>query len=172
VPEDANDGRWPLTDGELVMNEPSWTHGGSQLAIAAALREWTLGAPERGRARPPIDIQMDDRSVYAPDVVWYREGRVPLRDDHAPYPIPDIAVEIRSSSTWRFDIGAKRATYEHHGIPELWLVDTAADIVAVFRRSDPKVPRFDVSLELTVGETLTSPLLPGFKLAIAEIFAD
>jgi Uma2 family endonuclease len=43
--------------------------------------------------------------------------------------VPDLAVEVRSPSTWRFDIGRKK-----------------------------------------VGESLTSPLLAGFALAVEEIF--
>ena len=66
----------------------------------------------------------------------------------APYPVPDLAVEVRSPSTWRFDIGARRPTTSGYGAGELWLVDTAADVVFVFRRSLPTSPRFDVSLEL------------------------
>jgi len=52
----------------------------------------------------------------------------------------------------------------------LWLVDTAADEVIVFRRSQPKAPACDVSLELARGDALTSPLLPGFALALDELF--
>jgi Uma2 family endonuclease len=43
--------------------------------------------------------------------------------------------------------------------------------VLVFRRSRPDAPRFDVSLELGSGDSLTSPLLPGFSLPVDEIFA-
>ena len=51
-------------------------------------------------------------------------------------------------------------------------MDTAADVVLVFRRSGPKAPSFDVSLELIAEDTLTSPLLPGFALAVAEIHSS
>jgi Uma2 family endonuclease len=64
----------------------------------------------------------------------------------------------------------KKARYEQHGLPELWLVDTAADAVIVFRRSVASAPTFDVSLELARGDVLTSPLLPGFELALDELF--
>jgi Uma2 family endonuclease len=170
LPEDWKGRRWQLIDGELVMNEPTWMHGRSQLVIGAALEAWTNAAPGRGRAGPPIDVQLDERNVYGPDIVWYRAGRVPRRTDPRPYAVPDLVVEIRSPSTWRFDIGAKKANYELHGAGELWLVDTAADVVVVFRRSAPAAPRFDVSIEHVPGETLTSPLLPGFALAVGEIF--
>lgn len=84
----------------------------------------------------------------------------------------DIAVEVRSPSTWRFDIGAKKAGYERRGLPELWLVDPQADGVLVFRRSSPGVPTFDVALEIGRDGQLTSPSLPGFSLALAELFPE
>jgi Uma2 family endonuclease len=145
-------------------------HGRSQLVIGAAFEVWTNAAPDRGCAGPPIDVQLDERNVYGPDIVWYAQGRVPRRTDPRPYPVPDLVVEIRSPSTWRFDIGAKKSNYELHGARELWLVDTAGDVVFVFRRSTPQARSFDVSLDLSAGETLTSPLLPWFALAVDEIF--
>jgi Uma2 family endonuclease len=68
------------------------------------------------------------------------------------------------------DIGAKRATYEAAGVAELWLVDTAAETVIVYRRSRPAAA-FDIALELAGDEQLTSPLLPGFGVVVAELFA-
>lgn len=117
-----------------------------------------------------MDVRIDDRNVFAPDVLWYREGRAPERQDDPPYPMPDIAVEVRSPSTWRYDIGAKKSGYERHGLPELWLVDTAAEAVLVFRRSIPEALTFDVALELTREDALPSPLLPGFTFSVAELF--
>ena len=171
LPEDPNGRRAQLIDGELVMNEPTRMHNGSQGVIFFALKAWAYEAPARGWVGFPLDIQIDDRNVHSPDVVWYRDGRAPLREDPAPYPAPDLAVEVRSPSTWRFDIGRKKENYERHGVGELWLVDTAADVVFVFRRSVVGGgSRFDVSLDVGPGETLTSPLLPGFALAVGEIF--
>jgi Uma2 family endonuclease len=85
--------------------------------------------------------------------------------------VPDLAVEVRSPSTWRYDIGAKKSAYERAGLPELWLVDVAADVVLVFRRSSPRAASFDVALELGRDDALGSPLLPGFALALGALFA-
>ncbi|MEA2219900.1 MAG: hypothetical protein QOJ35_2526, partial [Solirubrobacteraceae bacterium] len=139
--------------------------------VYSALRAWSREAAGRGWVGLPLDVELDERNVYAADVVWYPEDRAPRRHDPAPYPVPDIAVEVRSPSTWRFNIGVKKTNYERHGVRELWLVDTAADVVLVFRRSAPDAPSFDVSLELTAADALTSPLLPGFALAVGEVFA-
>ena len=165
--------RWrQLIEGELIVNEPSWMHNDSQLTILAALRLWVRAGDARGGVNLPVDVLLDDRNVYKPDVVWYREGRSPMRGDPPPYAPPDLAVEVRSRSTWRYDVGAKKANYERYGVAELWLVDTAADVVLVFRCSSAASPAFDVSEELDVGATLTSPLLAGFALRVAEIFGD
>lgn len=165
--------RWrQLIESEVVVCSPGWLHNCAQGAILFAIESWRRGAYGRGAVSVPAAVQLDDHNVYLPDVLWYRDGRVPAREDVAPFPVPDLAVEVRSPSTWRLDIGAKKRSYERHGVPELWLVDTAADVVLIFRRSGPKSPTFDVSLELTTVDTLTSPLLPGFELDVGELFAD
>jgi len=80
---------------------------------------------------------------------------------------------VRSASTWRYDIGAKKSAYERAGLLELWLVDIAADVVLAFCRSSPQAAAFDVSLEFAVDDDLTdltSPLLPGFTCSLGEVF--
>ena len=160
-----------LVEGELVVNRPNLEHQDIFGTIYHELRDWIDTAPGRGFAIQEIDLLIDELNVYEPDVLWYAEGRQPSRADVAPYPIPDLAVEVRSPSTWRHDIGAKKAGYERKGLPELWLVDTPASEVLVFRRSTPQAPTFDLSLELSAGDVLESPLLEGFALPIDQLFA-
>lgn len=172
LPEGTDGRTSQLVDGEVVMNEPSPRHQIVQGELFGALWLWARAAPGRGRVIPPLDVRMDDANVYGPDLLWYAEGRAPRRDGGCPSPVPDIAVEVRSPSTWRQDRKVKQPVYEREGVPELWLVDTTAEVVLVFRRSTRGAARFDVTLELGVAERLESPLLPGFSLPIAELFAD
>ena len=58
---------------------------------------------------------------------------------------------------------------QRRGLPELWLVDTAALAVLVVRRSRPDAAEF-AELRLEVADELTSPALPGFELAVADVF--
>jgi Uma2 family endonuclease len=172
-PHDPAERGWELICGELVdMHDPRLPHELACAEISHALEVWRRARPGRGLAIRSIGVLIGPRDVYGPDVLWYREGCAPRRDDDCPYPIPDLAVEVRSSSTWRYDIGAKKSGYERAGLPELWLVDTAADEVLVFRRSEPDAPQFDVALELERADTLTSPLLPGFALKLDAVFAQ
>ena len=163
---------WNLVEGEVVVNEPTMLHGEVIIDLLHALGSWARAEPDRGALRVPADVKIDDRNVYAPDILFYADGRVPGRYDEPPYPMPDLAVEVRSPSTWRYDIGAKKAGYERRGLPELWLVDTQADVVLILRRSSPAAPAFDVALELDRERELTSPRLPGFSLALAQLFPE
>jgi Uma2 family endonuclease len=162
--------RKQLVEGEIVVNEPKIIHAHLQLSIATALRAWTDAGENRGLALMPTDIVMDEHNVFGPDVLWFSEGRKPLLAESYPDQVPDLCVEIRSAGTWRYDVGAKKAVYERGGLPELWLVDHAADTVLAYRRSHPDAAGFDVALELTTGDTLTSPALPSFALALEQLF--
>jgi len=163
--------RWQeLVDGEVIVNEPDAVHNRVQGNLYLAIRLWMSAAPNRGQVYTPIDVVMDESNVFAPDLCWYRPGSSMDVDAPAPYGRPDLAVEIRSPSTWRYDVGAKKSAYERLGLCELWLVDTPAREVLVFRRSTPAGERFDLSLELALGETVESPLLPAFGLKLNDLF--
>ena len=127
--------RTELIDGEVVVTEPSWRHERVIGHLRFALESWVRAKPGRGAVSGPIDALVDECNVFAPDLVWYAEGRVPATDAPRPYALPDLAVEVRSPSTWRFDVGRKKGLYEAEGLPELWLVDTAAETVLVSQRS-------------------------------------
>ena len=159
-----------LVDGVIVVHEPRLAHALLSMRLIRALDDWTRAAEERGLLTIPIDVQLDEYNVYAPDLLWYRPGRAPALDADPPYPLPDLAIEIRSPSTWRYDIGTKKRTYEAQGLPELWLVDGVAGVLLLFGRSTPSSPIFDVELEFDRTATLTSSLLPGFALDLGALF--
>ncbi len=159
-----------LVDGTIVVNEPRLTHAALSMRLIRALDDWTRATDDRGFLTIPIDIQLDEHNVYAPDLLWYRTGRTPAIGADPPYPLPDLAIEIRSPSTWRYDIGTKKSVYERESLPELWLVDGDASVLLVFRRSTAKSATFDVALEVDRSATLTSPLLPGFTLDVGALF--
>jgi Uma2 family endonuclease len=174
LPLDMDEYGWApcLVEGELVVNQPLVDHQELLQRLTFALATWVEAGAGRGFVVGPLDVLIDDRNVYAADLLWYAEGRRPPRGSHAPYAMPDLAVEVRSPSTWRYDIGAKKSGYERKGLPELWLVDTPASEVLVFRRSAPDAPRFDLALELSTTDVLESPLLPNFALSLKALFAE
>jgi Uma2 family endonuclease len=160
-----------LVDGELIRDQPTEGHRVVVTRILGALNEWAGGVLRRGEAFTDLHVRLDERNVFAPDVCYFRRDRVPPEDVHSIEGPPDIAVEVRSLSTWRYNVGPKMRSYERFGLPELWLVDSPVGAVLVFRRSEPESPDFDIALEFTREQSLTSPLLRGFDLPVDAIFA-
>ena len=52
---------------------------------------------------------------------------------------------------------------------DYWIVDPDLDVVRLFRR-EGDVYRRQLELSLEAGNVVTTPLLPGLELALAEIF--
>lgn len=157
-----------LIDGEIVVNQPSMRHQDLILWLATELELYRRANPHVGKVGLEADVPIGEDNVYVPDLWWSSPSRLPgpLRFEA----MPDLAVEVRSPSTWRFDVGTKRRGYEAAGLGELWLVDTERDTVVVHRRSHADIAEFDVTFEVAEGDALTTPLLPGFTLDVAELF--
>jgi Uma2 family endonuclease len=159
-----------LIEGELVVDAPRPLHQWVAGELIYVLMHWCRSGAGRGTVWHALGVQLDERNVFQPDVLWYSENAGPDVYSPPPAPVPQLAIEVRSPSTWRYDIGAKKAAYEREGLRELWLVDTDAKVVLVFRRSAPVVGTFDVALE--IDDTLTSPQLDGFELPLVELLPE
>ncbi|HVF13261.1 MAG TPA: Uma2 family endonuclease [Acidimicrobiales bacterium] len=169
-------GDWPpgaqLIDGEVVVNDPTLKHQEIAKRIIVALELWTRAGSDRGRAGFGGNWTVAPGQVFKPDAWWVPHDRLldmyAARDDVP----PALVVEVRSPGTWRFDLGRKRIVYEQVGVQELWLVDTPASTVLVFRRAGPNGTGFDEDAEFGPGTALVSPLLDGFELPVDELFGD
>jgi len=156
--------RHELIDGVLYVTPPpfnvhEWVVG----EVFAALREHAIA--NGGMALPGGGVYYDEYNYVVPDAQYTRAehlDRVTARYTEA---APDLAVEVSSKSTRRRDLGVKRALYERTGVAEYWFVDLRDHWVLVHRRD----PGFDQPLRLGTGGTLTSPVLPGFALPVADL---
>lgn len=157
-----------LVDGVVIVNTPNLRHQRIAARLRFLLQLWCEQAPARGESPDPVDARLDSGNVFAPDVWWVNEAHRPAVDAAHLNGPPDLAVEVRSPSTWRFDIGAIRKTYERSGLPELWLVDTSSDTILVYRRSRLDVGRFDVALEVGRESASRHPSWTDFKSTSAH----
>ena len=79
---------------------------------------------------------------------------------------PDLAVEVISPSDEPGDIARKKDLYRRAGVPLVWWVDPKRRMVAVYRDGE-------LLAELGEGDELDGgDVLPGFRLPVAEIFAE
>ncbi len=151
-----------LIDGEIVVNDPAFRHQRILLELVRLMAAWLLERPGVGEAGIGCNILIDEHNVFVPDVWFVAEARRSGRDARWFDRPPDLVVEVRSPSTWRYDVGRKKDAYARAGAAEVWLVDTESDSVLVFRG--------DEALEVGRGSALTTPLLPGLGIYVAELF--
>lgn len=109
--------RKQLVDGQIVVSEPKFIHGVLQFRLAVGLGKWIERGERRGQASMPTNVSMDKYNVYGPDLLWFREDRIPKDLNAYPEHVPDLCVEIRSSSTWRFDVARRSASTRRADFP-------------------------------------------------------
>jgi Uma2 family endonuclease len=160
--------RTDLIDGIVVVNEPGLPHQHAVGQIYRAFRAWEESGG-RGQVTLALDLRLEDDQVYAPDLMWFVDP-VPLTSERAPR-VPDLVVEVRSPSTWVYDMGRKRELYERHGVRELWLADPFSRSIYVLRRPAADAG-FAPPMELFADDVLTSPLLSGFNARVGDLLVE
>jgi Uma2 family endonuclease len=102
----------------------------------------------------------------APDVaVILGDRRAELAEAKVIPIIPDIVVEVLSPSETPRMVVRKLKHYFTAGVKEVWLIDPDTKSAEIW--TGPTLPEH----ELTVSDTIASPLLPGFAMALGELFA-
>ena len=161
-----------LDDGVLyIMPRPRIVHNFAQNEFFAHFREY------RNRAEaPPIQIYTDvivalsleSGRLYAPDVTVILPSNPAAVRDRMVEGAPDIVIEVLSSDRNR-DLVRKRQVYAEAGIPHYWLCDLRQDTLTLLELHDGVYAERTV---LTAEDTLTTPLLPGFEIPLADIFRN
>ena len=109
-------------------------------------------------------IQLSDRTEPQPDVALLRP-RADFYEAAAPTPADILLLVEVADSSLRFDRLVKLPLYARHGIPEVWIVDLAANVVEVHR--GPTAAGYAEATTLGRGAVLRP--LPGTELRVDDI---
>jgi len=120
-----DDDRRELIDGELVEVEvPKRRHERIVGRLVMHLGNWSTR--HGGEVLPSgYKIRVSDRRGVMPDVQFFRKGNEPdeSQDDGLVDGRPDVAIEIISPSSLRYDRIIKLGYYLALKVPEYWLID-------------------------------------------------
>lgn len=167
-PDDGK--RREIIDGELyVSKQPNWYHQVVAGRVNGFLDAWSLASGLGAAAAAPGLIFADDDDVV-PDVVWVSSERLAavLRDGKL-RAAPELVVEVLSPGKKNIvrDREFKLKLYSRRGVDEYWIVDWPQHTLDVYRRDDAAL---QLVATLHPGDTLSSPLLPGFALPLERLF--
>jgi Uma2 family endonuclease len=165
LPEDGQ--RHEILDGDHVVSpSPSRRHQACHAALFGHL--WLHLQTTRSGVvlSAPFDVVLSEFDIVQPDLLYLANERRDLLTESHLAGAPDLVVEIVSESTRKRDVLVKRHLYTNAGVAEYWLVDPELETLTLFRG----IGRLDRVAELGRGDTLETPLLPGFRLALDRLF--
>jgi Uma2 family endonuclease len=119
----------------------------------------------------PLDVVLSDHNVVEPDVLYLTKAQVATQTRIHLHGAPALAVEVLSPGSRKMDLDLKRRVYDRFGVDEYWIVNPERDAITVHRRSAGGPLAVAAELTRAAGDSLTTPLLPGFACLLAVIFA-
>ena len=143
----------------VVLQKPMVNKRHSNLAGELTGQFWAYARVSGGSFGPERTVQLSRARYRLPDTAYWAPDRPNDEND-----LPTVAVEVRSPSETMVSLRAKCRMYREAGVPVAWLVDPATRTVEVFEGGR------DGAI-LHEGDTLETPEMPGFALALSELFA-
>jgi len=164
-PDDGK--RYEILDGEVHVTPAANTrHQDIVLWIAVQLHQH-VHAHGGGRVFvAPYDVVLSQTDVVEPDVLFVADAdahRITKANLQGP---PTLAVEVLSDP--RHDRVRKRHLYARFGVKEYWIVDPDGERVEVHVLAGEQYPTPTL---LEAGTVLTTDLLPGLSIDVAELLA-
>ena len=147
---------YELVEGELIpLSSGTPLHAAVRDSAGDLLRAY-LRTNQIGKALAEIDCRLTPKTVRRPDVsVFLGRAATDFDPNRVPVPYaPTIAIEVLSPSEGIIDVNRKSLEYIAAGCQEVWLLDSANDMILI---------QTNQGIRLLRGtDTLESPLLPGF----------
>ena len=167
IPEE-DENRYELINGELYMAPaPSWEHQESSGNLYSILRAFVLANLLGRVVYSPIDMFLSDGDVFQPDIVFISNERLGIIRSDGIHGAPDLVIEVLSPGTERIDRTLKSERYEMSDVSEYWQANPIAKTILVLRARDGAFERVGL---FTEGMTLETPLLPGLRVDVSEVF--
>jgi Uma2 family endonuclease len=161
----TDDDRVELIEGELVATAPI---GSEHIATTNALnRLLVLAVGDRGIVSVGNPVRLTRHSEPQPDFSILK----PRDDYRKTVPRPEdtmLAVEVANISL-DYDRKVKLALYARSGIPEVWIVNLAAEEVEVYR--SPVADSYTSVARAGRSDSLTIEAIPDVVISVGEIFA-
>lgn len=164
----AEDRQYELVDGTLVEKAMEWKEATLAFWLGFRLQECLQTNDLGAVTGADGTLRLRQRLVRIPDVAFILWENVPPDDELPQIPdlAPDLAVEVISPSNTVREMARKRKEYFEAGTRFVWQVYPDRKEVEVYT-SPGRFRTLGLADTLDGGE-----LLPGFRLALADLFAE
>jgi Uma2 family endonuclease len=171
------DERLELIKGKIfrMTPAPNRIHQEISLAISLKLGNYLMDKPCKIYSAP-FDVRLprtskEDWAIYTvvqPDICVICD--LSKLDDRGCVGAPDIVVEILSIGNNKKELRNKYEVYQEAGVKEYWVIHPSEHTFLKYTLGDDGL--FHSSKLLTSGDEVTTGILPGFAIDLAEIFDE
>jgi Uma2 family endonuclease len=158
-----------LIDGELLEVEvPNGPHERLVVLIGYFLEGWAQSEGGDGATLASgYKVRITNKRGVMPDLQFFRRGIPHGQIEGLASGHPDLAVEIVSPSSVRYDRVTKMQWYASIGVPEYWIVDPRAHTL---ERLVLEGDRYAIAEALAEDSVFHPPSFPGLELPLAKLW--
>ena len=165
LPENANR-ILELIEGEVIEKIPRFVLSKLAARIATYIGMYLLQNDIGHLTGADGGYVISESDTFNPDVGYISKERLPVLPEREVLVPPDFAVEVKSPTDTRRALRRKAEKYLESGTRLVWLVFPESRTVEVYVPDKDDVPK-GMDEILDGGE-----VLPGFQLAVKDIFPD
>lgn len=113
-----------LINNQLVMSPaPSFTHQKVSMDISGRIHAFLEKNPIGMVLAAPFDVYLNRRNAFQPDIIFIGKEKMHQIKENGLHGAPDIAIEILSPQTAKYDLEDKMQVYAQKGVQEYWIIE-------------------------------------------------
>jgi Uma2 family endonuclease len=156
-----------LIDGELLMSPTPKPMHQQIVGNLFFLLKSHIDSASLGRVFvAPLDVHLPSGDIVEPDIIFIEKMNLGIIQDWI-RGAPDLLVEVLSPTGVERDRFVKHKLYGENGVREYWIVDPGAKAVEIFSLAGNQ---YEPNGYVESDEMIESPLLPQFRVQVADLF--
>lgn len=166
--------RHELIDGEhFVTPAPATRHQQLVGRLHYEVEHYLRAHPGIGQVfLAPFDVIFSPHDLVEPDLLLIATDQQDILTRKNVQGAPALVIEVLSPSTRSRDLQNKCRLFDRGGVREYWIVDPDLNWIEVHRRPPNGGLSLAARLQVSAGDSLATPILPGFVLPLSALFAD
>lgn len=156
-----------LIDGEILMSPGPFIRHQRIVFHLAKILDAFVSERKLGEVLvAPVDVHLPSADIVEPDIVFVSAANSGILQDWI-RGVPDLLVEVLSTTRIERDRIIKRQLYARNGVPEYWIVDPDNKSVEIFVLAGFQ---YEPSGFFQSDEMMNSILLPDLKFQVGDLF--
>jgi Uma2 family endonuclease len=158
-----------LLDGQLLeMDVPTRLHEWVVATLVHRLTTWALARQAGIVLASGYKVRIREDRGFMPDVQHFARGGRKLPDPGLDAGAPDLAMEVVSATTARYDRRQRLEGYAEIGVPEYWIVDPDRRTLERLRLASPG--RYGAAETFSGTVEFAPDSFPGLTIALGELW--